>query len=125
MWCGLSVSACVVRFRVLVLLLWSAFGSSSALMCLHLLVRSSYSVYLMCVGLKLVLPAFLSSVCVSFVHVSPFSVSLRLAFPVVPILPRVVVPGVGALLMLWSPVPAIGSSYSVGAVGGYCFAIFG
>ncbi len=51
--------------------------------------------------------------------------SLRLAFPVVSVLSRVVVPGVGALLMLWSPIPGIGSSYYVGAVGEYFFAVVG
>ena len=112
-------------FRVIVLIMWSAFGSSSALLCLHLLVRSSCCVSVMCVGLKLVLAAFLSSVCVPFVPISPFSVNLRLAFPFVPVLPRVVVLGLGALLMLWSPVPAIGSSYYVGAEGEYFFAIVG
>ena len=107
----------MVRVRILVLIMWSAFGSSSALLCLHLFVRRSCCVPVMCVGLKLVFAAFLSSVCVPFVSISPFSDSLRLAFPVVPVLYRVVVPGVGALPMLWSLVPGIGSSYSVGAVG--------
>ena len=117
MWCGPWVIARVVRFCILVLRLWSAFGSFSALLCLHLLVRRSCCVSVMCVGLKLVFPAFLSSVCVPFVSISPFSVSLRLAFPVVLVLYRGVVAGLGVLLMLWSPVPGIGSSYSVGAVG--------
>ena len=97
--CGVVIGSCVVRFRILVLIMWSSFGSSSALLCLHLLVRSSCCVFVICVGLKLVFAAFLSSVCVPFVSISPFSVSLRLASPVVPVLSRVDVPGVGALLI--------------------------
>jgi hypothetical protein len=78
-----------------------------------------------CDDLKLGLAAFLSSVCVPIVSISPFSVSLRLAFPSVSVFPLVAAPGVVALLMLFAPVLAIGSAYSVGALGEYCFAAVG
>ncbi len=70
-----------------------------------------------CDDLKLALAAFLSSVCVPIVSISPFSVSLCLAFPSVPVFPRVAAPGVVALLMLFSTVQGVGSAYYVGAVG--------
>jgi len=47
--------------------------------------------------------------------------ALRLACPSVPVFSRVTPPGVIALLMLFSTVPAVGFAYYVGAVGEYVF----